>query len=103
MNDVSRLARVVQVDHLGHLGHLALRLTFDDGLVRDLDFDATLHGGLLDSLRDTAVFALAFVDGESGTVAWPNGIDPDVLHGDDEPATGVGPTMLAERRLKPAR
>jgi hypothetical protein len=101
VNDVSKLARIRQVDHLGGL---ALRLTFDDGLVRDLDFDPTLHGGLLEALRDTALFAQAFVDEESGTVAWPNGIDldPDVLHGDYEPATGAGPKVLAERRLKPA-
>ena len=101
MNDVSELARIVQVHHLGDL---ALRLTFDDGLVRDLDLDPMLHGGVLEALRDTALFARAHVDKDSGTVAWPNGVDldPDVLHGDYEPATGAGPKVLAERRLKPA-
>ena len=98
---VNKLARIVQVDHLGEL---ALRLSFDDGLVRDLDLDPMLHGGVLEALRDKALFATARVDETAGMVAWPNGVDldPDVLHGDYEPATGVGPRVLAERRLKPA-
>jgi hypothetical protein len=79
-------------------------LSFDDGLVRDLDLDDMLHGGVLDALRDTTLFAQAYVDDVAGTVTWPNGadFDPDVLHGDYEPASGAGPKMLAERRLKPA-
>ena len=94
-------ARIVKVDHLGGL---ALRLSFDDGLVRDLDLDPMLHGGVLEALRDTALFARAHVEETAGTVAWPNGVDldPDVLHGGYEPATGAGPRVLAERRLKPA-
>jgi hypothetical protein len=98
---MSRLARIFQVEYLGGL---ALRLSFDDGLVRDLDLDPMLHGGVLEALRDTALFAAAHVDETAGTIAWPNGVDldPDVLHGDFEPANGVGPRVLAERRLKPA-
>ena len=86
------------------MGALVLRLSFDDGLVRDLDLDPMLHGGVLESLRDPTLFVAAHIDETAGTVAWPNGVDldPDVLHGDYEPATGAGPTVLAERRLKPA-
>jgi len=98
---MSRLARIREVEHLGGL---ALRLSFDDGLVRDLDLDPMLHGGVLEALRDTALFAQAHVDEAARTVAWPNGVDldPDVLHGDYQPATGPAPKVLAERRLKPA-
>jgi hypothetical protein len=98
---VSELPRIVDVEHLGGL---ALRLTFDDGLVRDLDLDPMLRGGVLEALRDTALFATAHVDEAARTVAWTNGVDldPDVLHRDYEPATGAGPRVLAERRLKPA-
>jgi Protein of unknown function (DUF2442) len=101
VGDVSDLPRVVDVEHLGAL---SLRLTFDDGLVRDLDLGPMLHGGVLRSLRDTALFATAYVDETARTVAWSNGVDldPDVLHGDYEPASGAGPRVLAERRLKPA-
>ena len=98
---MSTLARIEKVDHLGGL---VLRLSFDDGLVREVDLDEMLHGGVLDALRDTALFAQVSVDETAGTVAWPNGadLDPDVLHGDYEPASGAGPKVLAERRLKPA-
>lgn len=98
---MSRLARIEKVEHLGGL---ALRLSFDDGLVRDLDLDEMLHGGVFDALRETALFSQARIDEVAGTVTWPNGadLDPDVLHGDFVPATGAGPKVLAERRLKPA-
>ena len=101
---VSPLPTLARIRNVDHLGGLSLRLSFDDGLVRDLDLDEMLHGGVLDALRDMALFAQASVDETSGTVTWPNGIDldPDVLHGPDEPATGAGPKVLAERHLKPA-
>jgi hypothetical protein len=98
---MSTRARIRKVDHLGGL---ALRLSFDDGLVRDLDLDDMLNGGVLETLRDTTLFAQACIDETAGTVTWPNGadLDPDVLHGDYLPAAGAGPKALAERRLKPA-
>lgn len=39
-----------------------------------------------------------------GTVSWPNGVDldPDVLHGGEVPATGHGPRVLSEVRLRSA-
>lgn len=97
---MSDLSRIVDVEYLGDL---ALRLTFDDGLVRDLDLDPMLHGGVLEELRRPPLFAAALVDELTGTISWPNGIDldPDVLHGDYEPASGAGPKVLAEWRLKP--
>jgi hypothetical protein len=44
------------------------------------------------------------VDPIAGTIAWTNGVDldPDVLHGDHEPAQGPGPRLLNEYRLRPS-
>jgi hypothetical protein len=99
---MSRLARVVDVEHLGE--H-QLRLTFSDGLVRELDFaDAVREwGGVFEPLSDPAFFAQVAVDPVAGTVAWPNGVDldPDVLHGDHEPASGRSATLLKQYRLRP--
>ena len=85
---MSRLARVAEVEHLGE--H-RLRLTFSDGLVRELDFaDAVPEwSGVFEPLADPAFFGQVAVDAVAGTIAWPNGVDfdPDVLHGDHEPAT----------------
>lgn len=64
-----------------------LRLTFDDGLTRDVDLADELWGSMFEPLRDPAFFARVFV--HNGTVAWPNGLDLDplVLHGEFEPAS----------------
>jgi hypothetical protein len=39
------------------------------------------------------------------TISWPAGadFDPDVLHGDQRPATGDGPKLLREYHREPAR
>jgi len=39
----------------------------------------------------------------AGTIAWPNGVDfdPDVLHGDHEPASGRPATVLKQYHLRP--
>jgi hypothetical protein len=96
---MSRPARIIEVEPLGEL---TLRVTFSDGLVRELDLGPMLHGGVLESLRDPVEFAGVFVDDVAGTVAWPNGVDldPDVLHGDHQPAAGEPPGVLREHVLR---
>ena len=97
---MSQLARIVAVEHLGE--H-RLRLTFSDALVRELDFSEAARdwGGVLEPLRDPAFFGQVAVDPAAGTIAWPNGVDfdPDVLHGDYEPASGRPATVLQQYRL----
>lgn len=67
-----------------------LHLTFDDGVIRDVDLAGELWGPMFEPLTDPAFFAQVFVD--HGTVNWPNGVDLDplVLHGDAEPAASKG-------------
>lgn len=67
-----------------------LRVTFEDGLVRELEFIAGGNKGtVFEQLEDPNFFKRARVDPESRTVVWPNGVDldPAVLHG-DFPASG---------------
>lgn len=94
------LARVTQAEPIGGL---AVRLTFTDGIVRELDLEPLLTEGVLLELRDPALFCQVQVDPVAGTVVWPNGVDldPDVLHGDHEPARGASPRVLAQYRLRP--
>jgi Protein of unknown function (DUF2442) len=66
-----------------------LRLSFDDGTTRDVDLEGELWGPVFEPLRaDRELFREVRVDEELGTIVWPNGadMDPDVLHGDFEPA-----------------
>ena len=97
---MGRPARVVDVEHLGDF---QLRLTFSDGLVRELEFEGVLQGEVFEPLSNRAVFAQVSVDTVAGTIAWPNrvALDSDVLHGDHEPASGRSPVVLREYRLRP--
>jgi hypothetical protein len=78
----------VRVTEVKPLEGYCLRLTFNDGLVRDVDMSFALHGPLGEQLRDLDYFRQVRVDEEARTIVWPNGLDPDpdVLHGDFEPA-----------------
>lgn len=64
------------------IGPLALRVEFEDGVARDIDFTPVLWGELLRPLRDEAIFGQARLDEECGAIVWPNGadFDPALLH-----------------------
>ncbi|MFZ0626142.1 MAG: DUF2442 domain-containing protein [Acidimicrobiia bacterium] len=66
-----------------------VRLTFSDGCERVVDLGPLLWGSVFEEIAtDDDLFAQVRVDPEMGTINWPNGadLDPDVLHGDHEPA-----------------
>ncbi|MEA1903699.1 MAG: DUF2442 domain-containing protein [Actinomycetota bacterium] len=66
-----------------------VQLEFSDGSDRVVDLAPFLWGPVFEEIaRDDRVFAQVRVDPEIGTITWPNGadLDPDVLHGDHEPA-----------------
>jgi Protein of unknown function (DUF2442) len=83
MTDPCVFPRVTEVEPLSGF---RLRLTFTDGLVREVDLSGDLWGPMAEPLQDPGYFARVRVDPELGTVVWPNGydLDPDVLHGDFE-------------------
>ncbi len=59
-----------------------LAVEFSDGTVQRIDFQPVLHGALFGPLRDPATFDAVVLDGEAGTLVWPNGadFDPATLH-----------------------
>jgi len=59
-----------------------LRIEFEDGLSRVIDFEPILHGELFGPLRDPAEFASVQLDLEVKTLVWPSGadFDPAILH-----------------------
>ncbi len=91
--------RVVAVEPLQSY---VLRLTFSDGIVRELDFARTVTVGVLATLADPETFAAVAVDDVGGTITWPSGIDfdPDVLHGDAAAAVDFVPLVVHECRLR---
>lgn len=72
-----QLMRVRQIEVLHEY---VVRFTFANGVIRDIDFDRYLHGGVFEPVRDPVFFRQARV--AEGTIAWPNDadIDPNVLY-----------------------
>jgi hypothetical protein len=95
---VSELIKIHAVEPLD--GHW-LRLEFSDGAVKDVDLGAVLaQGGVFAPIRDHRdVFEQVRVNPESQTIEWPGEIDldPEVLYGRYEPASGVRITRLTVR------
>lgn len=86
---MSARARSARVRFVEPLGGFVLLLTFADGSRRTVDLEHVLRGPVFEPLRrDPELFRQVYVDDELGTIVWPNGadMDPDVLHGDFEPA-----------------
>ncbi len=76
------MEQLVDVTAVEVIGDHRLRLTFADGIVGDVDFRDDEWTGVLAPLADADYFARVRVDPESGTLAWPNGVDfaPEPLY-----------------------
>ena len=63
-------------------GKYTIRVEFEDGVARTIDFEPVLAGELYGPLRDPDVFSTVRLDSEIGTLVWPNGadFDPATLH-----------------------
>ena len=74
--------KLVDVTDAEVIGDHRLRLTFEDGLVGDIDFAGRDWRGVSEPLADPAFFAQVRVDLQIRTVAWPNGYDmaPETLY-----------------------
>ena len=73
---------IYRIESVEVVAPFTLRLRFDDGLERRVDFSRILAGAVFGPLRDPALFAQVRVDPEVHTVVWPNGadFDPATLH-----------------------
>jgi len=80
---------MVDITEIEVLHDRVVRLRFSDGNERTVDLAPFLWGSVFEDIADSDdLFAEVRVDVGTGTIAWPNGadLDPDVLHGDFEPA-----------------
>ncbi len=73
------IPKITQVQTIG--AH-TLKITFDDGQMRVIDFIDILHGPIYESLQDAHFFAQVQIDPETHTLVWPNGadFDPETLY-----------------------
>jgi Protein of unknown function (DUF2442) len=73
--------------------HGVLDLTFADGLRGTVDVLPHMWGPVFEKARTEEGFSQAYVDTETGTVAWPGGADlaPDTLY--ERVRTGAWPDL----------
>ena len=59
-----------------------LRVTFSDGIVKEVDLAGELHGEVFEPLKDLELFKQVRVNTETNTIEWPNGADfaPEFLY-----------------------
>ena len=62
--------------------HGVLRLVFADGLTGEVEVLDRMRGPVFEDARTPEGFAKVAVDPETGTLAWPGGVDlaPDTLY-----------------------
>ncbi len=72
------MPRVVDAEYLRN--H-KIRIEFSNGVIKDIDFEKYIGGGIFEPLKNKAYFKKFFVDG--WTISWPNGVDiaPETLYG----------------------
>ena len=99
---MTTLKRIPAVVGVAVIRPHVMRLLFDDGAVRDVEFvPGEASGSMVAPLADASYFASVRVDADARTVVWPNGLDlaPEVLHGDHEPASSLGFHDVTARQL----
>jgi hypothetical protein len=83
---------LIKIKHVQPLNDHWLRIEFSDGAVKDVDLGELLaRGGVFAEIRDDRqAFEQVRVNADSHTIEWPGGLDldPEVLYGRHEPATG---------------
>jgi Protein of unknown function (DUF2442) len=75
--------------------HGALRLTFTDGLIGEVDVLDRMRGPVFEQVRTPEGFAQVRIDAETDTIVWPGGPDlaPDTLY--ERVRTGTWPDQAA--------
>jgi hypothetical protein len=88
----------LHVTNVAYLKEYQLRLTFDNGIIKDVDLQAELYGEVFEPLKEVEFFKQVEVNPETNTVEWPNGADfaPEFLYeigqevGQEATPAGIG-------------
>jgi hypothetical protein len=87
------MTEIINVTAVEALEGLRIRATFSDGAVKEIDLSELMAlGGVFAPIREhREVFEKVRVNPETQTVEWPEEVDldPEVLYGLFEPASGV--------------
>ena len=72
---VTAIDMFLHVDSVRHLERYRLRVTFDNGVTKDVDLADHLLGEVFEPLKDPKFFRRVRLNPESGTIERPNGAD----------------------------
>ena len=70
------------ITKVAYLKEYQLRLTFDNGIVKDVDLKDELYGEIFEPLKDIEFFKQVAINPDTITIEWPNGADfaPEFLY-----------------------
>jgi len=89
----------LHVTSVTYLGKYQLRLTFDDGITKDVNLRDELYGEVFEPLKDEGFFRQVKVNIDTNTIEWPNGADfaPEFLYevGQEVEKTAPAPVLQA--------
>lgn len=95
------MSEFITVTDVEPIERLSIRVTFSDGAIKDVDLaNLMAGGGVFAPIRDRReLFEQVRVNPQSRTVEWPGEVDldPEVLYGLFEPASGVRLTRRSIR------
>jgi len=74
--------KLYKVTNFEIVGDYTIKVEFDDGTERVIDFKPVLYGQMWRPLRDLRLFNKVGIDPVARTLTWPNGadFDPETLH-----------------------
>jgi len=89
----------LHVTSVTYLGKYELRLTFDNGITKDVNLRDELYGEVFEPLKDKDFFRRVKVNTDTNTIEWSNGADfaPEFLYemGRDVEKTAPVPVLQA--------
>ena len=100
------MSELIKIQAVQPLEDHWLRLSFSDGAVKDVDLRELLNaGGVFVPIRERReLFEQVRVNPETQTIEWPGDVDldPEVLYGRHEPASGIRIRRRTVREPRPA-
>jgi len=72
----------LHVTSVTHLEDYKLRLTFSNGVVKEVNLRDELYGEVFEPLKDVNLFSQVTVNADTNTIEWPNEADfaPEFLY-----------------------
>jgi hypothetical protein len=77
----------LHITHVQYLQEYTLHVTFNSGIIKQVNLQDELEGDIFEPLRDLNFFKQVAIDPDMHTIAWPNGADfaPEFLDKIREP------------------